>query len=80
MEMTKVQSVTITGLHPNAFRSGETAEVIGLVFITMKPTQPGEKGCIRLNYHVRFEDGCTDYIPAFEAEKPDVYRLWVKGR
>lgn len=47
-----------TGTHKDSFRSGESAEIIGV-----KMVQPTKDHEVRPCYHIRFEDGAEDYAP-----------------
>ena len=50
-----VLNVKIKGVHTGVFRSGDWADVVGLVIL---PRPDGEQ---RLCYMVRFPDGAVDY-------------------
>ncbi len=53
----KTEKAYMIGTHPYSFRSGEAAEIIGVVFIETDDAE------WRLNYHIRFADGVEDYFP-----------------
>lgn len=54
----KIKRAVITGVHPYAFRSGESAFIIGAAMITPENNLPE-----RLCYQIIFDDGQTDYVP-----------------
>jgi hypothetical protein len=54
----KIKRAVITGVHPYAFRSGESAFIIGAAMVTPENNLPE-----RLCYQVIFDDGQTDYVP-----------------
>jgi hypothetical protein len=52
----KVRPLLVRANHPNAFRSGQFARIIGLVAV--RPSGAKE---MRHCYHVMFDDGACDY-------------------
>jgi len=72
MNRLKIEKVLITGVNHNTFRCGETAEVVGTVYVTPENHER------RLCFVIRFEDGYEDYVPICDAEKPPLYRLEPK--
>lgn len=52
----KTQKAFLISIVPNTFRAGQPAEIIGAAIITPDGLDS------RLCYHVRFYDGCTDYV------------------
>ena len=59
--MMQVFDVEIRGVHPNCFRSGEWARLVGTVMVVPEGLEQ------RLCHHVRFPDGVTDYWNAKDA-------------
>lgn len=53
----KVQSIQARFTNSYSFRSGEWADVVGIVLVTPDTGGP------RLCYHLRYEDGTCDYTP-----------------
>ena len=51
------KKVWITGLHPYAFRAGESAQIIGVSMETPEGQDP------RPCFEIRFEDGGKDFVP-----------------
>lgn len=66
----RVEKVYLTGTHPNAFRAGEPAEVMGVKMCTpfndrgliSMPLEP------RICYHIIFSDGAEDFIPKSDVD------------
>lgn len=56
----KVALVKVRFTNSYAFRSGEWADVIGIVLVRPENLEP------RLCYHLRFPDGVCDYSPINE--------------
>ncbi len=56
----------IKGLHPDSFRKGESAEIVGVRYCCVSAYW-------RLCYVVCFSDGVVDYIPFSEANNLELY-------
>ena len=59
----KVEKIYITGTHPDAFRAGEPAEIIGVKMCTPSSDSLIDTYKRRICYHILFSDGQEDYVP-----------------
>lgn len=65
----KVENVYLVASSLNLFRPGEPSTVLGIKMVTpiideIVPLYKEPRIC----YHIRFEDGCEDYLPFEEVE------------
>ncbi len=67
--MTTVKTALITGLHPNSFKCGQAATIVGLNWVTPDGRTP------RLCYLALFGDGSTDLICISDAHNCDLYKI-----
>ena len=65
----KVLSIQARFTNSHSFRSGEWADVVGVVMVKPEIGEP------RICYHLRFEDGTCDYTPT--TEKHDIRSVGV---
>ena len=65
----KVLAIQARFNHSYSFRSGEWAEVVGVVMVKPETGEP------RICYHLRFADGTCDYTPT--AEKHEIRSVGV---
>lgn len=64
------QKAYYQGTHHNSFRSGELAEIIGLVYINKEDEKPMEA---RACFHVKYSDGKEDYTPICDRQNYSLY-------